>query len=61
LAFGTLVTLGLGVFIAKRRVDAKKPDFLTASPPIVSSDAEEEAFIKEFLKAAEEEDVKKKH
>lgn len=55
-----MATLGLGVFIAKRRIDAKKPNPLTTSPSINAASAEEEAFIQEFIKAAEE-DEKNKH
>jgi len=43
-------------------VKAKKPkNQFASSPPINSSSAEEEAFIKEFLKQAEEGKKKENH
>ncbi|RUP44714.1 hypothetical protein BC936DRAFT_149094 [Jimgerdemannia flammicorona] len=46
-----------GIYLVAR--GSSKPS-VTATPPIKASSAEEEEFIKEFLKNAEEED-KKKH
>ena len=53
----TWATTGLGVYAAVRRVKSKKP----TSPPINASSADEEAFIKEFTRLAEEEEKKKQH
>ncbi|CAG8437738.1 15271_t:CDS:2 [Acaulospora morrowiae] len=58
LALATFSTLGLGIFAA-RKWQARKSSPLT-TPPINSSSPEEEAFIQEFIKIAEE-DEKKHH
>ncbi|CAB4403922.1 unnamed protein product [Rhizophagus irregularis] len=55
LAITTLATVGLGAFAISKRIKSKKPN----TPPINASSADEEAFIKEFLKHAEEEEKKK--
>ncbi|CAG8646397.1 13636_t:CDS:2 [Cetraspora pellucida] len=61
LAIATLSTIGLGVYAAVKRVQSKRPNPLTDSPPINASSAEEEAFIQEFLKSAEADENKKEH
>ncbi|CAG8768370.1 1045_t:CDS:2 [Racocetra persica] len=59
LALATLSTIGLGAYAAVKRVQSKRPNPLTDSPPINASSAEEEAFIQEFLKSAEADENKK--
>ncbi|RIA99249.1 hypothetical protein C1645_684980 [Glomus cerebriforme] len=57
LAITTLATFGLGIFAVSRRAKSKKP----TTPPINASSSDEEAFIKEFIKHAEEQDKNKEH
>jgi len=57
LAMATLGTLFGGAFLATRGGGAKA----TNTPPINASSKDEEAFIQEFIKSAEEEEKKAKH